>query len=95
MMEFKASSVPSRLGAKPPSSPTAVLRPRSFSTFFSALNTAAPIRRPSWKDVAPVSYTHLGNEANTDITLESFVLKDHANDDGTEIPEVQEPERCV
>ena len=22
-----------------------------------------------------------GNEANTDITLESFVLKDHANDD--------------
>ena len=33
-----------------------------------------------------------GNEANTDITLESFVLKDHANDDGTEIPEVQEPE---
>ena len=33
-----------------------------------------------------------GNAANTEITIESFVLKDHANDDGTEIPEVQEPE---
>ena len=53
MMEFKASSVPSRLGAKPPSSPTAVLRPRSFRTFFSAWNTSAPIRKPSRKEVAP------------------------------------------
>lgn len=33
-----------------------------------------------------------GNAANTDITLESFVLKDHANDDGTEVPEVTVPE---
>lgn len=33
-----------------------------------------------------------GNAANTEITLESFVLKDHANDDGTKIPEIQEPE---
>ncbi len=27
-----------------------------------------------------------GNVANTEISIESFVLKDHANDDGTEIP---------
>lgn len=33
-----------------------------------------------------------GNEANTEITIESFVLKDHANDDGTEVPAVQEKE---
>lgn len=33
-----------------------------------------------------------GNAANTEITLESFVLKDHANDDGTKVPEVQVPE---
>lgn len=33
-----------------------------------------------------------GNAAGTDITLESFVIKDHANDDGTVVPEVQEPE---
>lgn len=33
-----------------------------------------------------------GNAANTDITIESFVIKDHANDDGTVVPEVQEPE---
>ncbi len=28
-----------------------------------------------------------GNAENTEITIESFVLKDHANDDGTEVPE--------
>lgn len=33
-----------------------------------------------------------GNEANTEIILESFVLKDHAHDDGTKVPEVQAPE---
>lgn len=33
-----------------------------------------------------------GNEANTEITLESFVLKDHANDDGTIVPDIQVPE---
>lgn len=33
-----------------------------------------------------------GNAANTEITLESFVLKDHANDDGTVVPEVSAPE---
>ena len=53
IMLFKASSVPSRFGAKPPSSPTAVLSPRSFNTFFNAWNTSAPMRRPSRKEVAP------------------------------------------
>lgn len=33
-----------------------------------------------------------GNAANTEITLESFVLKDHAHDDGTVVPEVSVPE---
>ncbi|WP_300702173.1 hypothetical protein [Bacteroides sp.] len=52
-----------------------------------------------FSNVAGVDITDLkfaldfgGNAANTDITLESFVLKDHANDDGTVVPEVQEPE---
>ena len=31
-----------------------------------------------------------GNEANTVITIESIVIKDHANDDGTEVPEEEE-----
>ena len=31
-----------------------------------------------------------GNADNTDIIIESFVLKDHANDDGTEIPDAPE-----
>lgn len=33
-----------------------------------------------------------GNADNTDITVESIVFKDHANDDGTVVPEVEEPE---
>lgn len=39
-----------------------------------------------------------GNAAGTDITIESMVLKDHANDDGTVIPEVEakpEPAWCA
>lgn len=32
-----------------------------------------------------------GNAANTEISIESFVLKDHANDDGTVIPDAPEP----
>lgn len=46
-----------------------------------------------FSDVPGVDITDLkfaldfgGNAANTEITIESFVLKDHANDDGTEIP---------
>ena len=31
-----------------------------------------------------------GNQASTDITVESIVLKDHANDDGTVVPEVDD-----
>lgn len=31
-----------------------------------------------------------GNQASTDITIESIVLKDHANDDGTVVPEVDD-----
>ena len=31
-----------------------------------------------------------GNEANTVMTIESIVIKDHANDDGTEVPEEEE-----
>ena len=53
MIESSASSVPASAGAKPPSSPTAVLRPRLWSTFFSAWNTSAPIRSPSRNDGAP------------------------------------------
>lgn len=38
-----------------------------------------------------------GNADNTDITIESIVLKDHANDDGTDVPEIDntpEPTWC-
>lgn len=31
-----------------------------------------------------------GNQASTDITIESIVLKDHANDDGTVVPEIDD-----
>jgi hypothetical protein len=37
-----AASWLSTLGAKPPSSPTAVLMPLSWMIFFSAWNTSAP-----------------------------------------------------
>ena len=39
-----AASLDSRSGAKPPSSPTAVLSPRFFSVVFSAWKTSAPVR---------------------------------------------------
>src|SRR2546429_219384 len=42
-----AASSLGRLGAKPPSSPTAVERLRLASTFFSPWNTSTPVRRPS------------------------------------------------
>ena len=47
MMKLKASSALLSPGAKPPSSPTLVLWPASFSPFFSAWNTSAPIRTAS------------------------------------------------
>src|SRR5213595_1331042 len=43
-----------RLGATPPSSPTAVERLRLDNTFFRAWNTSTPIRRPSEKLSAPI-----------------------------------------
>ena len=39
--------------SKPPSSPTAVLSPRFFSTSFKAWNTSAPIRKASRNVFAP------------------------------------------
>lgn len=72
------------------------------NTFINMQRVALDANEPKciwFSNVPGVNITDLkfaldfgGNEANTDITLESFVLKDHANDDGTEIPEVQEPE---
>ena len=45
-------------------------------------------------DIANVALTldFGGNAAGSVITIENIVLKDHANDDGTVIPEVAEPE---
>ena len=48
-----ASSVPSNVGAKPPSSPTAVTKPRSCKIAFNAWNTSAPQRKASLNVGAP------------------------------------------
>ena len=48
-----ASSFVGRSGAKPPSSPTAVTRPRSWSTFFSTWYVSTPQRSASEKLGAP------------------------------------------
>src|SRR6478609_2317915 len=53
MTNLSASSAEARLGAKPPSSPTLVLCPASFSCFRSAWNTSAPTRTASTKVGAP------------------------------------------
>ena len=52
-----ASSLEPKSGAKPPSSPTAVPRPRSPSVFFSAWNTSAPVRSASENVGAPQGTT--------------------------------------
>ncbi len=52
-----AASFDSRSGAKPPSSPTVVARPRSDSVLFSAWKTSAPIRNASEKLGAPAGTT--------------------------------------
>ena len=52
-MASSAASVDASLGAKPPSSPTAVERPFSLSTFLREWKTSAPMRRPSRKLSAP------------------------------------------
>ena len=52
-MAWMASSLEPRLGAKPPSSPTAVDRPRALSTPARLWKTSAPMRSASAKLVAP------------------------------------------
>ena len=52
-----AASLDSRSGAKPPSSPTAVFRPRFLSVDFSAWKTSAPVRSASAKVGAPTGTT--------------------------------------
>ncbi len=52
-----AASFDSRSGAKPPSSPTAVARPRSCSLPRSAWKTSAPVRSASPKEPAPTGTT--------------------------------------
>ena len=49
----QASSLLGRSGAKPPSSPTAVDMPRSFSSALSVWYVCTPQRRPSEKEAAP------------------------------------------
>ena len=53
----RASSLESRSGAKPPSSPTVVPSPRSRRVPFRAWNTSAPMRRASEKLSAPQGTT--------------------------------------
>src|SRR5690606_9100202 len=52
-----ASSVPSNVGAKPPSSPTAVDRLRSCKIFFRLWKTSVPQRRASENEGAPTGIT--------------------------------------
>ena len=52
-----AASFESRSGAKPPSSPTAVARPRSCSVFFRAWKASAPARSASLKLGKPTGTT--------------------------------------
>ena len=54
MIVSTASSVPSNLGAKPPSSPTAVSNPRSLKIDFKLWKISAPQRNASLNDSAPV-----------------------------------------
>ena len=55
-MNLIASSL-SRLGAKPPSSPTLVLCPAFFSTALRVWKTSATMRMPSPNDLAPTGIT--------------------------------------
>ena len=52
-MKSSAAGADGRFGAKPPSSPTAVLWPASCSTFLSVWKTSAPMRSASAKVGAP------------------------------------------
>ena len=57
MIASSAASSLGRSGAKPPSSPTAVDRPRLLSTFFNAWKTSTPMRSPSGNVSAPIGTT--------------------------------------
>ena len=52
-----ASSLEGRSGAKPPSSPTVVDKPRPWSTRLRAWYVSTPQRRPSENDAAPTGRT--------------------------------------
>ena len=56
-MKSSASVVELRFGAKPPSSPTAVLWPALARPFFSAWKTSAPMRTASERVSAPTGMT--------------------------------------
>ena len=56
-MASRAASALSSFGAKPPSSPTAVLRPFFFSTDLSAWKISVMARRPSLKVSKPCGMT--------------------------------------
>ena len=58
MTKASASSADLRFGAKPPSSPTLVLWPASFSAFFSVWNISAPMRTASANVSAPDRHDH-------------------------------------
>ena len=53
-----AASFESRSGAKPPSSPTAVDRPRSCRVRLSAWKTSTPVRRPAANESRPHGHDH-------------------------------------
>ena len=53
MMKVSASSADLRFGANPPSSPTLVPWPASFSALRSVWNTSAPMRMASAHEAAP------------------------------------------
>ena len=55
-MAARAAALDSRLGAKPPSSPTAVLMPLDLRTLARLWNTSAPMRRPSFRVFAPTGW---------------------------------------
>ena len=53
----RASSLEFKLGANPPSSPTAVLYPFDFKTDFKLWKTSVPILRASLNEQAPAGIT--------------------------------------
>ena len=76
----------------PPSSPTKKITPAAAvpATFwFSELEAVVPM------DNLVFTLDFGGNPAGVEVTVENFVIKDHANDDGTvlpDLPSTTEPE---